>query len=72
MVDDVGRVGVRGQQRVDDLAVVATPRRDGEARPDRLARELVAEADVRRVDLEQSPTLGLDRGRGPAGQRHVQ
>ncbi len=48
------------------------PRRDRDARPDRIARELVAEADVAGVDLEQRPALGLLRRRGPVGQNDVE
>ena len=72
VVDDVGGVGVRGQQGLEDLGVEAAPRGGRDARPDRIARELVAEAHVARVDLEQRPTLRLLRGRLPAGHDNVQ
>ena len=63
VVDDVGRVGVGREQRREDLGVQPPPRRDRDARPDRVARELVPEANVARVDLEQRPALGLLRRR---------
>ena len=65
VVDDVGRIGVRGQQRLEDLGVQAAPRGDRDARPDRVPRQLVPEANVARVDLEQLPALRLLRRRGP-------
>ena len=46
VVDDVGRVGVRGQQGPQDLGVEAAPRDDRDARPDRVPCQLVAEANV--------------------------
>ena len=42
------------------------PRRDRDARPDRVPRQLVPEADVPRLDLEQLPALRLLRRLGPA------
>ena len=72
MVDDVRRVGVRGEQGFQDLGVETPPGGGRDARPDRVPRELVAETDVRRADLEQLSSLGLDRGLGPARHDFVQ
>ena len=66
VVDDVGRVGIRLEQRLEDLGVEAAPRRDREARPERVPCQLVAEAYVGGIDLEQPPALRLDGGAGPA------
>ena len=72
MVDDVGRIGVGSEQRLEDLGVEAPPRGDRDARPDRVPRELVPEADVSRIDLEQLPALRLFRRDGPAGHHGVE
>ena len=72
VVDDVGRVGVGCQEGREDLGVEPPSGRDRDARPDRVARELVAELHVPRVNLEQRPALRLLRGRRPAGQDGVE
>ena len=72
VVDDVRGVCVGGQQRRKDLAVQPPSRDDRDARPDRVSRQLVPEANVRRVDLEQLPALGLLRCRGPVGHDLVE
>ncbi len=48
------------------------PPRDRHARPDRVPRELVAEVNVRGVDLEQLPALRLLRRGRPAGHHRVE
>ena len=72
VVDDVGGIGIGCEERREDLGVEPPARRDRDARSDRVARELVAEAHVARVDLEQRPALGLLRRRGPVGQDDVE
>ena len=72
VVDDVGRVGVGRQERRKDLGVEPPSGRDRDARPDRVARELVAELHVPRVNLEQRPALRLLRSRRPVGQDGVE
>ena len=72
VVDDLGRVGLGRQQGLEDLGV--EPPADGrrQARADRVAGELVPEANVSRVDLEQLPPLRLLGGERPAGQHDVE
>jgi hypothetical protein len=72
MVDDVCRVGVRGEQGLEDLGVEAAPRSDRDAGSDRVPGQLVAETNVRRVDLEQLPALRFLRRGSPAGHHRVQ
>ena len=72
VVDDVGRIGLGREQRRKDLRVQLPPCGNRDARPDRVAGELMAEADVARVHLEQRPALGLLRRRRPAGQDGVE
>jgi len=72
VMHDVGRVGLRGEERREDLGVQAAPRRDGDARSDRIARELVPEAHVSRLDGEQLPALRLLGGAGPARYDRVE
>ncbi len=72
VVDDVRRIGTGGQQGVEDLAVQPAPRRDRKARPDRVARQLVAELHVRRSDGQELAALGLLRGRGPVRRDRVE
>ena len=72
VVDDVGRVCVRRQQRLEDLRVEAASRGDRQARPDRMPCQLVAEANVSRIDLEQRVALRLLRGRRPGRHHRVE
>ena len=72
MVDDVGRIGVGREQRREDLGVQPPARRCRNARADRVARELVAEADVRVVHLEQLPAFGLLGRHGPVRHDDVE
>ena len=72
MVDDVGRVGVGREQRLQDLGMEPPAGRGRDARADRVTRELVAEADVGAVDLEQLPALGLLRRHRPVGHDGVE
>ena len=58
VVDDVGRIGVGCEQRGKDLGVELTSRCDRNARSDRVARKLVAETHVSRVNLEQRRRSG--------------
>jgi hypothetical protein len=72
VVHDVRRVGVRGQERAEDIRVKPPSRggRDGSAHG--VPGELVAEANVPFVQLEQLPALGLLGRRGPAGHHGVE
>jgi hypothetical protein len=72
VVHDVGRIGLAGEQRGEDLAVQAPPGGDRHARPDCVPRQLVPEAHVAGSDLEQLPSLGLLRRSRPARHDGVQ
>ena len=50
----------------------AASRGDRDVRPDRIPRQLVPEAHVLRIDLEQLPAFRLLRGRRPLGHHGVQ
>ena len=67
VVDDVGGIGVRRDQRVCDLAMMTSPRGDRDARGDRVPGELVTEAHPARLDGEQVTPLRLLRRRRPRG-----
>ena len=69
VVDDQRRVAAAGHERVDDALVKPRCSRGGRKRGcDRVPGELVAEADVLRVDGEELPPLGLLRRLGQPGQ----
>ena len=72
VVDDVGRIGVGVPQGPEDLGMKTAPRSDREARQDRIPRQLVPEANVPGVDLEQLPPLRLLGRRGPVRHHRVQ
>ena len=72
MVDDVGRIGVGREQRREDLGVKPPAGRCRNARADRVTRELVAEADVGVVHLEQLPAFGLLGRHRPVGHDDVE
>jgi hypothetical protein len=72
VVDDVGGIGVGREQRLEDLVVQTPSLDDRQAGAHRVPCELVPEAHVRGVDVEQAPALGLDRGRCPAGLHRVE
>src|SRR6185436_6641753 len=65
MMDDVSRVGVRGQQSLQDLGMETAPGGDRDARPDRMPCQFVTEMNGRRIDLEELPALGLHGCGGP-------
>ena len=65
VMDDVGRIGGGGQERLQDLGVEPAAARDRHARSDRMARDLVTEAHVCGTDLEQPAALELLGGAGP-------
>ena len=68
----VGRVGIRREQDVQDLRVQPAAARNRDARPDRVARQLVAEVNVGGVDLEQLAALRLLGRGGPVGHHGVE
>ena len=72
VVDDLRRVGAGLEQRGEDPGMDATPRGSGHARRDRMAGQLVPEADVAGLDLEQPAALRLLGGRGPVRHHRVE
>lgn len=58
VVDDLGRIGARREQGVEDLAVEPPPDSHRQARRDRRPGELVAEADVAGLELEERRRSG--------------
>ena len=72
VVHDQRRVGALGDERLRDLHMEAAGCSSGQARGDRVARELVPEADVLRVDGEELPPLGLLRRLRPARQHGIE
>ena len=72
VVDDLGRIRLRVDQDVQDLGMQAPSLCDRNARPDRMPRQLVPEADVGRADLEQLSALRFHRGIDPSRHQRVQ